>query len=102
MSDYPSPPSEFYRQNLMKTSVFTVNLTMLSAAQTTQRLTEGLVNYKLETMWEEVVVAKFEGEQTRHLLERTKENLETPIVWPFCGLKRETEFESGFLKPPPC
>jgi hypothetical protein len=53
-------------------------------------------------MWKEVVVAKFEGEQTRHLLERTKENLETPIVWPFCGLKRENELESGFLKPPPC
>jgi hypothetical protein len=53
-------------------------------------------------MWKEVVVAKFEGEQTRYLLERTKENLETSIVWPFCGLKCETEFESGFLKPPPC
>jgi len=79
-----------------------VNLTMLSAAQTAQRLTVGLVNYKRETMWREVVVATFEGEQTRHLLERTKENLETPTVWLFCGPKCETEFESGFLKPPPC
>jgi hypothetical protein len=75
---------------------------MLSAAQTTQRLTVGLVIYKLETMWKDVVVAKFEGEQTRRLLERTKENFETPIIWPFSGPKCETEFESGFLKPPPC
>jgi hypothetical protein len=55
-------------------------LTTLPASVTTQRLTIGLVNNKLETMWEEAVVAKLEEEQTRHLLERTKENLETPIV----------------------
>jgi len=78
-----------------------INLTVLSAAQTTQRLTVGLVIYRLETMWKEVVAAKFEGEQTRHSLERTKENFETPIIWPFCGLKCETEFQRGFFKPPP-
>lgn len=56
MSDYPSPPTEF-DENVR-------NVTVLPAVQTTHRLTVGLVNYKLETMWKEVVVARFEREQT--------------------------------------
>jgi hypothetical protein len=44
-------------------------------------------------MWKEAVVAKSEVEQTRHLLGRTKENLETQSVCSVCGLKFETEFE---------